>query len=235
MLKRGLMVLSLVILVGVVAAFFWLRGSLDGLVRDAIEKYGSEMTQARVQVASVEIKPTDGAGEIRGLVIANPAGFKTPHAFTADRIEVAVDLGTLAKDVVVIKKIAVLAPLVVYEKADSQTNFDAIQKNIAQSLGPSKQTSGGKKLIVEEFTVRGARAEASAPFLAGKTVAVNLPDIVLRDIGKAKGGVTPGELGQEISRAITQKLVPAISFDKMVKSVGDGLDKAGEAIKGLFK
>ena len=69
----------------------------------------------------------------------------------------------------------------------------------------------------------------------GKTVTVALPDIHLRDLGKAKGGITPGELGLEITNAVEKRLTGAVSFDKLMNSVGGALDKAGNAIKGLFK
>jgi uncharacterized protein involved in outer membrane biogenesis len=226
---------AVLLLVAAVAAgaLFWLRSNLDGLVKDAIEKYGSEMTRARVTVAAVEIGAADGRGVIRGLSIGNPAGFRTPHALEVAEIEVAVDLASLAGDVVTISRIAIAAPDVIYEKGDAGTNFDAIQKNIAAYIGPSKQ-DGGKKLIVTEFTLRRARAQASAAFMQGKTVAVALPDITLRDLGKSKGGMTPGELGQTIAAAIKQRLSSSVSFDRLAKSASSGLESAGKAIKGLF-
>lgn len=228
--------IALLVLVAVVAgAMFWLRGNMDGLIKDAIEKYGSEMTNAKVSVAAVEIKPADGRGVIRGLTIGNPAGFKTAHALKVAEIEVAIDLASIAKEAVTIRKIGIAAPDVIYEKGDAMTNFDAIQKNIADYTGPAeKKESGGKKLIVEQLSVTDAKAQASAAFMDGKTVTVGLPDIHLKDLGKAKGGVTPGELGQEIAKALKQKLAAAVSFDNLMKSAGESLDKAGAAVKGLF-
>ena len=225
----------LVVVVAVAGALYWLRGNMDGLIKDAIEKYGSEMTKATVRVAAVEIKPADGRGIIRGLSVGNPAGFKTDHALKVGEIEVAIDIASIAKEVVTVKKIGVNAPDIIYEKGDGMTNFDALLKNVADYVGPSeKKKEGGKKLIVEDFTVRDAKVQASAAFMAGKTVAVPLPDIALRDIGKAKGGVTPGELGQEIFQALKHKLAAAVSFDHLLKSAGQQLEKAGSAIKGLF-
>ena len=83
--------------------------------------------------------------------------------------------------------------------------------------------------------MRDAKAQASAAFMNGKTVAVPLPDIALHNLGKAKGGITPGELGQEITSALKAKLATAVSFDRLLKSGGEALDKAGAKIKGLFK
>jgi hypothetical protein len=234
-MKKTLIALAVAILVTVIGAVFWLRGNLDGLVKNAIQDYGTAMTQATVSVGAVQIQPTDGRGVIRNLVIGNPKGYKTPHALKVGEIEVAIDIASVAKDVVVIRKIAIVAPDVIYEKGEVMTNFDAIQKHIAEYLGPGEKKEGGKKLIVEELTIRNAKAQASAAFMDGKTVTVALPDITLRDVGKAKGGVTPAELGNEIAKAIKGKLSAAVSFDALAKSAGKALDKAGSAIKGLFK
>jgi hypothetical protein len=226
----------LVILATIVgAAVFWLSGNMDTLVKTAIGDYGSAMTQARVSVDAVKIAPADGKGTISNLVIGNPAGFKTAHAIKVGQIDVDIDIASVARDVIVIRRIAINAPDVIYEKGDTMTNFDAIQKNIASYLGPADGKKEGKKLIVEEFTIRDAKAQASAAFMNGKTVNVPLPDITLKNLGKAKGGISPGELGQEIAGALKAKLTGAVSFDRLMKSTGEALEKAGTAIKGLFK
>lgn len=195
------------------------------------------MTQATVSVGGVEIRGSDGAGFIHNLSIANPSGFRTSHALKVAEIEVVIDIASVTRDVVVIRRIAIKSPDIIYERSDSMamTNFDAIQKNIAAYLGPTeKNGAGGKKLIVEELTIRNAGAHAGGDFMQGKAVTVNLPDITLYNLGKAKGGMSPGELGQEIAQALKQRLVFAIGLDGLSRSAGRMLGKAGEAIKGLF-
>jgi hypothetical protein len=115
-------------------------------------------------------------------------------------------------------------------------------RNISQSIAHAADAGrteadkkAGKKLMVELLTVRDAKAQASAAFMQGKAVALALPDITLRDIGRAKGDVTPGELGQEIAAAMKAKLSAAASFDRLMQSTGDALNQAGSAVKGLFK
>lgn len=234
-MKKSLLALAALLVLLIAAGAFWLHGNLDGLVQAAIGKYGSAMTGATVKVAGVKIQATDGQGTLKGLVVGNPAGFKTPYAVKADTIELQVEVASLTKDVVLVKKIVVLAPEVIYEKGETLTNVDALQKNIAAYLGPSTGNGPGKKLIVQEFTIRGAKAQASAAFMDGKTVTVALPDIQLRDLGKAKGGLTPGELGLEITNALEKRLTSAVNFEKLANSVGAALERAGNAIKGLFK
>lgn len=228
-------IVLLVLAAAVGGGLWWLSGNIDGLIKNAIENYGSAMTQARVSVGAVNIAPADGKGTIGDLAIGNPAGFKTAHALKVGRIDVEIDIASVAKDVIVIRNIAIVAPDVIYEKGEAMTNFDAIQKNIGAYLGPADGKKEGKKLIVDLLTVRGAKAEASAAFMGGKTVGVPLPDITLKNLGRAKGGITGGELGQEVAGALKAKLSGAVSFDRLMKSTGETLDKAGAAVKGWFK
>lgn len=231
---KRLGVAALVLVALAAGGLYWLRGNLDGLVKAAIEKIGSQMVQAPVTVDAVDIRPSDGRGVIRGLSIGNPAGFKSRNAMKVAEIDVAIDVRSLTGDVVTVTRIVIASPAVTYEKAGGMTNFDAIQKNIAAYAGPSKSQEPGKKLIVGEFAMRGATAQASADFMPGKTVVVALPDILLRDVGKNKGGVTPGELGQTIAAAVKQRLTGAVSFDRLARSMTQGVEGAGHAIKGLF-
>ena len=233
MKKLAIALLVLAAIAG--AGVFWLSGNLDGLIKNAISSYGSAMTQATFSVGAVKITPADGKGTISDLLIGNPPGFKTTHALKVGRIDIEIDIASVPKDVIVIRRIAIHAPDVIYEKGDAMTNFDAIQKNIASYVGPSDSKKDGKKLIVEELTIRDAKAQASAAFLAGKTVSVPLPDITLKNLGKAKGGMTPGELGQEVTGALKAKLTGAVSFDRLMKSTGEVLESAGSKVKGLFK
>jgi hypothetical protein len=225
---------AVLLLLLVAGGAWWLHGNLDSIVKRGIAHYGSQMTQARVAVDAVQIHGADGSGVVRGLVIGNPAGFRTAHALKVAAIEVALDMRTLADPVVVVRRIVIDAPDVVYEKGDTTTNFDAIQQNIARTMGTpatggdkAAQEAPPRKLIVDELVIRRARAQASAPGLAGRTVSATLPDIVLRNVGRAQGGVTPAQLGQIVARALSQRLVASLSFDT-VKSLGD-------RVKGWFK
>ncbi len=212
---KKLLLALLVLAIAVAAGLFWLSRSLDGLIRQAIESYGSPMTQSQVRVAGVKISPADGKGSISGLTVGNPAGFKTPHALKVAQVELEVDLKTVAQDVVVVRRIAIQAPDVIYEKGDPQSNIDAIVRNIGASVsGANAPSEGnkkpGKKLIVELLSVRDARVQVSAPFMQGKTLSLPLPDITLKDIGRANGGVTPAELGQAIAGALKARLSAAV-------------------------
>ncbi|MDZ7937860.1 MAG: hypothetical protein U5M53_06100 [Rhodoferax sp.] len=233
-MKKALWALAVVVVLAL-AGLWWLRGNVDHLVATAITRYGSAMTGATVKIKSVNLDTANGRGSLQALTIGNPPGFKLPHAFKAETIELDVDLRTLADDVVVVRKVTILSPSIGYEKGQAMTNIDAIQKNIATYLGPSTAASKGKKIIVQDLQMRNAKATARAPLVGDQTATVNLPDIHLRNLGQAQGGLTPGELAQEITNAVEQKLLSTVRWESVLRATGDALNKAGNAIKGLFK
>lgn len=235
--------ISLFILVAIIAgAVFWLRGNLDGLVRDAIVEYGSEMTQANVKVGSVKIDVVNGECIIAGFVLGNPKGFSTPYAFKVDEVAVVLDPTSITGNVITVRKIAITAPEVIYEKGDRMTNFDAIQKNIADYIGPAdSEPQASKKLIVEEFKMLDTQAKATAPFMNGESVVVALPNLTKHNIGKAEGGITPGEFGQRIAGAMEKQLLKEVNFDKLAKvaeqaagAISEAAGGAVDQIKRLF-
>ena len=239
MKKAGIALALLILLLG--GALFWLHHNLNHLVKNAIETYGSQMTEAKVTVSSVAITTTTGTGIIRGLVVGNPKGFKTPYALKVGQVEVEIDLSTLTHPAILIKKIMIDSPDIIYEKAGGTTNFDALLRNVSRQTAPSGETASpsktsqtGKKLIVGILAVRNAKAEASAGFMGGKTVSVSLPNITLRHIGQSEGGVPPKELGAKIGEALKAKLEGAISFSALANSFGNSMKKAGNAISGFF-
>ncbi len=231
---KKLVVVLAVLTMSVLGGLFWLSGNIDHLVRQAMVTYGSEMTQAKVTVGGVSISALNGNGRISDLSIGNPHGFRTPHAFKVKELRVAIDPGSLAREVVRIHRIAIIAPDIIYEKGERLTNFDALQKNIAAHLGSGGKSSAGaaqtgkpaKKMIVGEFVIQGAKAHAAASFLGGAMIDVTLPDLRLHDLGKAQGGMTSAELGQEIAGALKKQLSLAIRFDQL-GHLGKGAGEAG--------
>lgn len=240
-MKKTWIWLVLLVLLALAGGVWWFSGNFERLLRGAIATHGSAMAGAPVSVQRIEIDPGSGQGALHGLLIGNPSGFQTPHALRVERVAIDIDLSTVTQEVVHIRRIEVIAPDVIYEKGESLTNFEALQRHINTALGPRSTPAAGekeKRFTVGEFTVQGAQAQASAAFMQGRTVSVKLPDIVLRDIGKAQGGVTAAQLGQTLAQAMQQKLAASVRFDRLAadvgKQMGQALDKAGQALKGLL-
>jgi hypothetical protein len=84
-MKRWLLIGGGLVIV-VIAGLFYLYSSLGSLIKAAVEKYGSEITQAKVRLNAAEVSATSGTGALRGLYVGNPQGFKTPSAFKLGEI-----------------------------------------------------------------------------------------------------------------------------------------------------
>jgi uncharacterized protein involved in outer membrane biogenesis len=243
-------ILSVLIVLVVLAAgiTYWLHNNLDRIARNAIVNYASEMTGAEVVLDAITIDVLSGKCILKNLQVGNPKGFKTPYALKVDQFSVEIDPASIAKEVIEVKKINIDSPDIIYEKGDDMTNFEALQKNVSRYTAEEKNSSDSenhekesKKLIVKKFDMTNTKVAVSAAFMKGETISINLPDIHLSNIGQSKGGVTPGELGQELVVAIKKQLAESISFKSLVeksgevvKSIGDAAGNAVKKLKDLF-
>ncbi|HEY7555453.1 MAG TPA: hypothetical protein VIH18_11660 [Candidatus Binatia bacterium] len=222
-------VLGILILVAI--GLYFLLSSLDSIVKAAVEKFGSDMTQATVRLNDVEIELTSGKGALRGLAVGNPPGFKSERALSLGEIGLELDVGTVTKDPVVIKEISITAPEVTYEFGLKGSNLDALKQNVdaysAQGKAAEKKTDeAGKKLVIEHLYIRNGKVNVSATELQGKTASTSLPDIHLTGIGKKTGGATAAEVAEQVVAAIGQGAARAAA----TTDIGGLLDKAkGEA------
>jgi uncharacterized protein involved in outer membrane biogenesis len=232
---------TLVILAGLavvaVALFFVFSNPVGRLVKLVVEKFGPEMTQATVRVSSVNIS-TEGKGALHGMLLGNPKGFKTDFALKADNVEVAIEPASIAQDVVVIHKILIDGPHIIYEKNDSGTNFDAIQRNVERYLGvdggkakkDDKSDKGeSKKMIIDSFVIRNAKVNYNG------MMDLSLPDIELRNIGRKTGGATSAQVVKAIIAELNAKLVLALAKAAAINAVGGPAIGIGMGIKSLLE
>lgn len=230
-MKKSRIALLALIVVAAAAVWLWFNNPLNSLVKAAIENYGSEMTRATVRVSKVDLSPTDGKGALSGLSLGNPEGYETDHAFKADRIELALEPASLAEDVILIHRIHIDSPDISYEKNDSGTNFDAIQRNVEKYLGTSKKQAdkdAPKKMIIESLVIRNARVNYNG------MLDLKLPDIELRNIGKKSGGATSAQVTRAIISELNTQLAIALAKTAAIGAVGGVAVGVGMGIKSLF-
>ncbi len=233
-MKRVIGILVVLALAAVIA-FFAFRNPLGRLVKLAIENFGPEMTQAEVSVKSVDIATADGQGTLRGLHLGNPRGFATDHALNADTIQIAIEPASITKDVIVLHKVLINSPHIIYEKGANGSNFDAIEHNVETYIGTDagkgrtqKDGSGNKRMIIDSFIIRNAKINYS-----GK-VELPLPDIELHNVGRSSGGATPGQVARAIIDELNDKLVRALAKAAVISGVGSAAVGAGMALKRLL-
>lgn len=251
-LIKIVLILSPIVFLAVLGTLYM---NLNRMIHKGVETMGPRVLQAPVQLERVALSVIDGSGEIEGLVVGNPEGFRTPTAFELGRLDVVVDLRSLRSDEVVVRKVVVDSPIITVEGLDAR-NLRALQENAAAFGGPKEdpqeeKEDEGKKVVIDHLIISGARVNYSPTILQGRSIPIPLPTIEMKDLGRDSGGLTIGELlslilsniddavvgvlrgsGELIANATGQILGGAATAAGMGVSAVEGVAGQGAAIVG---
>jgi len=236
-MKKILIGIAALLIVGAIALYL-LVGNLDKILKGAIEGAGSELLGVPVTVASVELDLKSGMGQISGITIANPVGYKAANAFRMDTIRLGLDLSSLRKQPIVIRELNIQSPTVdleVNEQGGSnmQTLLDNIKQNSAKTdekaaeEQPSQEETDTKEPVKLSFTklaITGVTVNGVVP--GQEPTQVVLPDIVKENVGGTEG-LTPAQVGGVIIGDIAAQSLQAVVEKKLS-------EKMEEAAQGLF-
>ncbi len=204
--KIAVILLIVLIVVGAIAVHFF----LDGEVKKAIERIGPKITKVDVKVKTVNIILLSGSGAIKGLVIGNPEGFKSPSSISLGKVKLSLKPTSLLSKKVVIQSIVLEAPEITFEQIMGKNNLLVLRKNLDSAGGDqeqAKEESSAKKLQVDEFAIAGGKIHVlvNLPGIGDKAVTVSLPKIYLKDLGKEGDGITPVELSKKILTVLLEE------------------------------
>lgn len=218
----------LVILIVVVVLF------LGQVVKTAVETAGPQVAGVEMSLEKARVYLLLGDIKLKGLVIGNPEGFKTPSLMELNELVIDIDIGSLFTDTIVIKEIHIDGPQITYERGLKTSNLSALQENLApDEKKPKKEKTDApkeksdkpaKKVVIDDFLLENGKVNISIAIAGGKKLTVPMAPIHLKDIGKDSDGTSITEIVNEVLGAI-------------MKSVGDAVaasgDLAGDALKGV--
>lgn len=246
---RRWLVLAAAVGIGVaLVAALVIRSRLDGLVRDALERRGSQMTETSVRVESVHVSLAGGSATVRGITVANPPGFTAPHAFVLDEVSVRVALRSALSDPLVIGDVRIQSPRVYCElDAAGKTNIERLRRSVeraerrtgtrrapADAPRPDarRERRQPRRLIIERLAFHEGEVHLDATAVGGPARRETLPGFELVGIGAAHGGATPDEVGRILVTAIARDVAVAVAATQLERFIGKAL--GGHASK-LFK
>jgi uncharacterized protein involved in outer membrane biogenesis len=217
-MKKGRIMPIIVLVLGLAVAgsVIYVLTSIDVIVKTAIEKYGSQATKTDVNVSSVNIRLSAGAGAITRLTVANPPGFSSRNIFSLGNISTRIDVKSVARSPVVIQEVRITGPEVFYEINQAGTsNLDVLKKNLERSpakKAPEEKKSGGKeiKLFIRKLVFEKGRVEVRVAALSERPFIVDLPRLELKDIGR-NGGATPAAVATTISAELAREAARAVA------------------------
>src|SRR5436190_14901517 len=224
---RVLLVLFILLIVGLVIAFF----SLNRIVKKGVETVGPAIAKVEVKVKGVDLSPFSGRGKIHGLLVGNPPGFKTPAAIQVGSVAMKVEPRSLMGDKIVVRSLRMEGPEITFEGDFKGNNLNKILENVqgTEEKAPAtkeEKKATSRKLQVDEFVLAGAKVHVNSPLLAGKTATVSIPDIHLTNLGQGPEGITPAELTKRVLKEIV---------DGTVKSVGGAIGDVAKEVTGGIK
>lgn len=246
MKKTGIILSTVVIII--VLAVFAISLSLNKAVKAGVETFGPKITKTDILLAGVNISALSGSGEIKGLVVGNPEGFKTEHAIKLGRVQVALDTRSVFSDRVIVEKILIDSPEITYETGLTENNISRILKNIQMSTQTAppkeeakpKEAGPGKKMQINDLLISNGKINLSSKLMQGKAVTIPLQEIHLTDIGKESGGADVSQVVEKVFRSFNESVVAAVAQSTKELATGvESMEKAGEAVKketsGLIK
>ena len=251
-MKKWLVRIGVALVVIIIAVVLGVRFMLDSAVKKGVETVGPMVTKVNVKVDSVSISVLSGSGSVRGLVVGNPEGFKTPSAISVGSASINIVPKSVLSDKIVIKSIAIEAPEITYETSLKSSNLTTIMANIDSFTGGSSSdkeaASAQRKLQVDDVVVSGGKIHVSITTLAGKTMTVPLPTIHLTNLGQGPEGITAADLTKRILGEIEKNTVQvaagavadlgkeAVGAVKDAgKAAAGAAEKTVKGIGGLFK
>src|ERR1035437_10029823 len=100
-MKKLIIRLLIALVVVVILAVLAVGLLLDGAVKRGVETFGPKLTKVDIKLQSVSLSLLSGAGTIKGLLVGNPEGFKTPSAIRVGEATLALKPGSLLSDKIV--------------------------------------------------------------------------------------------------------------------------------------
>ncbi len=237
--KFGLFLFSfLVILIAVGAAYLYIN--MGSIAKQITEQVASDALGVPVRVGNMDISLKDKKVTISNLSIANPAGYKKPHAIMVKKIEVAGE--SFSKELLVFSRIIVDGTNVNLEVSDKGTNLSDLKNNIGNKPStnkPSKsKASKGEdiKVVVKKFSLTGAQLNPSVTLLGGDLAKITVPDINLHGIGQKENGILAKDAISQIMSAVLKKFNSSANGAGFLKGMSlEALNSIGVSTAEVFK
>ncbi len=241
-MKKLLIRLAIALVVVVILVVVAIGLFLDGAIKKGVEAIGPQIAKVDIKLDSVNLSLLSGSAKIKGLIVGNPEGYKTPNAISVGSTSVSVSPGSLLSDKIVVHSIRIESPQITYELGPGGNNLKKIQSNVDATASDSsdkattKSEKPGKKLQVDDVVITSGKVTLGVAALGGKVVTAPLPEIHFTNLGQGPEGITAGDLSKRIFSEITEgslKAVAGAATDIGKGAVNEATKDIGNATKGI--
>ena len=186
---------------------YYFSTNINSIIKGALEKYGSQITQTDVNIRDVNIALRTGEGTISGVRIGNPKSYIAARAMDIGQVSMKIDTKSLTgAQPIIIEKIEVDGPSITYEvNATGGSNLQQLRHNVSsKSTKPKSGDNPARKVVIKDLYIRDGKVTVTHSLLRGREATTNLPLIHLRNIGQG-GGASPEYIAEKILMEITRQ------------------------------
>jgi hypothetical protein len=254
----ALVILIVLVVALVIGGVIFGLVKLDDIVKEGIERGGTYATGVDTTVQSVDVSITGGTFDMEGFRLANPAGFDTPHFLALTDTAVQLNQEATSTKLITLSSLNLEGIDLYLDKGQAPSNYNAILENLRrfESEKPAEPDPDAMRVVIDSLVIENIDVHlANMPgvsFVAGE-VAVNIPRIELRDVGKdepmgfgevialvvktvlaasveAGGGIIPGDVLGELSGGLGA--LSSLS-DMGIEAVGELGEQINEQLGGV--
>ena len=232
-MKKKLRIAAIVfgaLLVLLIVALLTFPGAM---VKSTVNTAGPALLGVDVKLDQATFRLLRGNMKLGGLFIGNPEGFNTKSLCEVGSISIDLEPASLRTDTIIINEVYIDKPVFTYQKSLLESNLSKLLKSLEGDGKKDKEENpkkeGGKKVIISKLTIKDPMVKLSIKGIpAGAPIP--LPDIVMLDIGKEKGGATPVHVIKKIFSSVLS-LTTKVAVSP-IKLLGKGGSAALNLIKG---
>ncbi|HEX5420891.1 MAG TPA: hypothetical protein VFY39_12900 [Gammaproteobacteria bacterium] len=224
----GLVVLALILtFVGL-----YVTGRFTPTIIAAIESYGEQATGTNVQLQDADISLTQSQGTLSGLTIASPQGFGARPALAVDKILVDLDLGSLVGRVATVNDVSITGATLNVEQMGTRNNLKELLDHLEQqdTGAAPKSSEPEQRVIIDHFKLSGGKITLTSDLFKGEQM-IDLPDVVVNDVGRAAGGIGFSEAASQLLTPILQAAQTAVEQKLKNAATESAKEKAEESAK----
>ncbi len=203
--------------------------NLGNIAKNATQRIASETLGVPVTIGSMNISIPEKSVVVKNLKIANPSGFKKPHALAVDTISIKAK--SFSRELLTFDDISVTGTNAYMAVTEKGTNFNTIRQNMSAKKGnkaAKASDSAPPKVIINRLNIAKASLTPALLLEDVDLGAVTVPDIKLTGIGRKEGGVLAGEAITQIWAEISREFNLEAAKAGMLTGLPDKvLDKIG--------
>jgi uncharacterized protein involved in outer membrane biogenesis len=214
-LVKRLILLGIVLIVLIVGGVFHY---IDRVAKAGVETGATYALGVNTTLDGMNVGVLKGRVDMSKLSVANPSGYKSSHFLKLGDGRLAVSLGTLMQDKVVVPELTFSDVRLYLERKGGKANYQAILDNLKkfetkQKTDPAKEKQG-KKFLIETIAIRDVQVEVAVLPIGGSltNIPVTIDQIKLENVGSdSDKGVVLADVADIIIKAILKSVADGTS------------------------